>query len=217
MRKIFKNRSGVTLLELLIVIGIIAILSVILFRTFGSISEIAFRIQQENNVTQEVIWFSQIIQNYADRNTIDYQKYHEGTGDSLLVVNTWIVDVLYLSWADGQLAIYSSGDCIQPEEVPLSWLVDRECALYLDKNWQEIQLTNPKKIYLSKMLFKIIPFASQEQYLAQPELCDTPESLLFCLNSPWFWIIAQGYNPRYSEARWWNHVQLPVQQFFNLK
>jgi len=75
MQSMLKNKKGFTLLELMIVIGIISILSVILFRTFGTVSELTFRVEQEKNVTQEIIDFSQILQNYADRNQIDYDKY----------------------------------------------------------------------------------------------------------------------------------------------
>ncbi|NCO97730.1 type II secretion system protein [bacterium] len=70
-----KKRNGFTLLELMIAIGIISILSAILFRTFATVSEVAFRVEQEKNVTQEIISFSQILQNYADNNQIDYYKY----------------------------------------------------------------------------------------------------------------------------------------------
>jgi len=75
MQKILKKRNGFTLLELMIAIGIISILSAILFRTFATVSEVAFRVEQEKNVTQEIISFSQILQNYADNNQIDYYKY----------------------------------------------------------------------------------------------------------------------------------------------
>jgi len=75
MQKILKKRNGFTLLELMIAIGIISILSAILFRTFATVSEVTFRVEQEKNVTQEIISFSQILQNYADNNQIDYYKY----------------------------------------------------------------------------------------------------------------------------------------------
>jgi len=34
-----------------------------------------FRVQQEKEVTQEILQISQLIQNFSDRNTIDYAKY----------------------------------------------------------------------------------------------------------------------------------------------
>ncbi len=36
-----------------------------------------FRVQQEKEVSQEMLQISQIIQNFSDRNTIDYPKYYE--------------------------------------------------------------------------------------------------------------------------------------------
>jgi hypothetical protein len=44
-------------------------------KTYTFISQIAFRIQQEKNVTQETLFLSQVLQNFSDRNSIDYEKY----------------------------------------------------------------------------------------------------------------------------------------------
>jgi len=46
-----------------------------------------FRVQQEKEVTQEILQISQIIQNFSDRNTIDYTKY-SGTGSLSSLVST---------------------------------------------------------------------------------------------------------------------------------
>lgn len=64
-----------TLLELLIVMTILGILFVLLLKTYNWISTMVFRVQQEKEVTQEVMHISQVVQNYSERNTIDYQKY----------------------------------------------------------------------------------------------------------------------------------------------
>ena len=55
--------------------AIIGILSVILLKTYTWITEMAFRAQQTQNVHQEVLHLSQIIQNFADTNTIDFDQY----------------------------------------------------------------------------------------------------------------------------------------------
>jgi hypothetical protein len=34
-----------------------------------------FRIQQEKEVAQEIMQISQVVQNFSERNSIDYQKY----------------------------------------------------------------------------------------------------------------------------------------------
>lgn len=75
-----------TLLELLIVMAILGILFVLLLRTYNWISTMVFRIQQEKEVTQEVMQISQVVQNYAERNSIDYSKYF-GTGEEEQVIN----------------------------------------------------------------------------------------------------------------------------------
>jgi len=94
MQRMLKKKNGFTLLELLVVMTIIGILSVILFRTFATVSELTFRVEQEKNVTQEIISFSQILQNYADRNQIDYDRYEN------LTSTEGLTDTLYLSGQD---------------------------------------------------------------------------------------------------------------------
>ena len=83
-----KRRSAFTLLELLIVMIILGVLFVMLLNTYNRISTMVFRVQQEKEVSQEILQTSQIIQNFADRNTIDYSKYlgtwNEGKGTSLV-------------------------------------------------------------------------------------------------------------------------------------
>jgi len=54
---------------------ILGILFVMLLNTYNRISTMVFRVQQEKEVSQEILQTSQIIQNFSDRNTIDYSKY----------------------------------------------------------------------------------------------------------------------------------------------
>lgn len=70
-----KAKKGFTLLELIIVMMILGILFVLLLRTYNRVATMVFRVQQEKEVAQEILQISQIIQNYSDRNTIDYPKY----------------------------------------------------------------------------------------------------------------------------------------------
>jgi type II secretory pathway pseudopilin PulG len=58
---------------------IIGILSVILLKTYTWISQMTFRVQQTKNVQQEVLRLSQVMQNFADRNTIDFSQYSDLT------------------------------------------------------------------------------------------------------------------------------------------
>jgi hypothetical protein len=54
---------------------ILALLFLLLLRTYNSIASLVFRVQQEKEVSQEILQISQIVQNFADRNTIDYAAY----------------------------------------------------------------------------------------------------------------------------------------------
>lgn len=79
-----KTKKGFTLLELLIVMAILGILFVLLLRTYNWIATMVFRVQQEKEVSQEILQISQLIQNYSDRNTIDYPKYFEQSSGGLV-------------------------------------------------------------------------------------------------------------------------------------
>ena len=59
----------------MIVMAILGILFVMLLKTYNWIGTMVFRVQQEKEVSQEMLQISQIIQNFADRNSIDYSKY----------------------------------------------------------------------------------------------------------------------------------------------
>ena len=49
-----RTRRGFTLLELIIVMGILGILFVFLLRTYNLIATMVFRVQQEKEVAQEI-------------------------------------------------------------------------------------------------------------------------------------------------------------------
>ena len=74
------------------------------------------------------------------------------------------------------------------------------------------ELINTKKIAISKVVFKIIPFASDEQYLNISSLCEEG-NYLHCLNAPGFWMIFKAYSVNYG-TQWATHVVVPFQQFF---
>lgn len=70
-----RQKSGFTLIEVMIVLVIVSMLSIVLFRTYSTVSEIAFRLQQEKYVMQDALSLSQILQNIADTSKIDYNRY----------------------------------------------------------------------------------------------------------------------------------------------
>jgi len=206
-----RRRSWFTLLELIIVMAILGILFVLLLRTYNRIATMAFRVQQEKEVTQEILQISQLIQNFADRNTIDYPTYY-AVSSGWLVDTQWITDVLYLSGQDGNISFFASGVCVEPAleyVLPGAW---SGCSLYMMSNTTPIELINSKKIAISNVIFKIIPFASQEQYINSDLLCATGE-YLHCLNTPGFRVIFKAYSINYGR-QWATHVMVPFQQFF---
>ncbi len=191
---------------------ILAILFVLLLRTYNRIATTVFRVQQEKEVSQEMLQISQIMQNFSDRNTIDYPRYAM-ISLTWLVESKWITWMLYLTGQDWSIAFFSSGDCKDPIDeytfVP-GW---SSCSLFMITSWNKIiELINPKKIAISKVVFKIIPFASQEQYIANDSLCLEGE-YLHCLNAPWFRMVFKAYSPNYGLQRA-THVVIPFQQFF---
>ena len=187
---------------------ILGILIVMLLNTYNWISTMVFRVQQEKEVTQEVLQISQLFQNFSDRNTIDYLKYWSGD----LIKTQWITDILYLSGQDGEISFFATGDCIDPavEYVFTGGLSG--CSLYMTMHGKTIELINTKKIIMSKVLFKVIPFASSQQYIDSDGLCEE-WNYLHCLNAPWFRMMFKAYSINYGK-QWASHVTVPFQQFF---
>ncbi len=208
------KRKWMTLLELVIVMAILGILFVLLLRTYNRISTMVFRVQQEKEVAQEILQISQTVQNLADRNAIDYTKY-SGVGNTWeemsLVSTDGITSVLYLSGLDGQVTLYTTGDCLSPSieyafTGAWSW-----CSLFVDVWGKTRELINSKKVLISEVVFKIIPYASEQQYIDTDNLC--AGNYLQCLNSPWFRMIFTAYSVNYWTQRA-THVRVPFQQFF---
>lgn len=94
-------KKGFTLVEMVIVVLIFAILSGLLFKTYIAITRVAFRLEQEKNVSDSIVTISRIVQNFADRNTIDYSGYDL----SVLAQHNGASDVLRLHGADGDMVL----------------------------------------------------------------------------------------------------------------
>ena len=191
--------------------AILGILFVLLLKTYNWIATVVFRVQQEKEVTQEMLQISQLIQNYSDRNTIDYPKYFEQSSGGLIDAQG-ITDVLYLSGQDGKISFFASGDCIDPAIEYAFTGVGSWCSLYMYNGSSSIELINTKKIVISKVLFKVIPFASEQQYLASSTLCQE-WNYLHCINTPGFRMLFNAYSVNYWK-QWSTHVKVPFQQFF---
>ena len=203
-------KKAFTLIELLIVICILGIFSIVLFRTYKTISDISFRVEQQKTVNEEFLFVSEILQNFANRNSIDFEKYAELNGS--LADTKWFTKILYLSWEDWKLEIYSSGNCVDFSQTPDFSKLQSWCSLFL-KTWSEshpIKLTSDS-VYFSQVKFKIIPYS--DKYSEWTE-CKT--NYFACINDDWFWLFVDIYPKRYTEDFWANDIHLLVQHFFNI-
>lgn len=207
-----------TLLEMMIVIVIVWILAVVLTESYITISRTALRIEQEKNISEESLVLTQIFQSVADEATIDYEKYWSKLHDS-----NWFTWTLYLTWWQWSwTSIYTTGDCLnldknfEPDEdgnISQSILDYTGCYLAM-KQWEEneeTQLTIPWNVVVSKVMFRIIPYDSDENYF-------TWEDQWIVINDvhqPAFWMFIHLYAPLYQPT-WTNKIDLPLQLFFNL-
>jgi hypothetical protein len=131
-------------------------------------TRIAFRVQQEKQVTEQSVMLSQVLQNVADRMTIDFQRYADEFGTGYLTQQQGLVDALYLTDATQVLSITSTGDC----QSQVAYVTGSGCAVLLQyDNNDPIVLTDTGRANITQVQFKIIPYASEQQYFADPTLC----------------------------------------------
>jgi prepilin-type N-terminal cleavage/methylation domain-containing protein len=72
-----QNHKAFTLIEVIIVTLILGLLAGLLLNTYVTMTKIAFRVQQEKSMTEQIVYVMQVIQNLAEKNTIDYVRYEE--------------------------------------------------------------------------------------------------------------------------------------------
>lgn len=196
------KKKAFTLIEILIVLFIVGMLIGIMFKVYTTVAQIAFRVEQQKNVNQELLFMSEILQNFSNRNKIDYSKYGDDRSvDSRnnLVVNNGYTNVLYMTWEDGEFAIYSSGENC--------W--SGFCDLYIFKNNSETRLTS-NQTHISKAVFKVIPYENDWYAIVN---CQTNQ--FACRNHQWFWFFVDIYSNMYNKEKWTNNIYMNVQQFFN--
>jgi len=203
-------KRAFTLLEILMVVLIVWILVWVLFKVYITMSQISFRVEQQKIVNQELLFVSEVVQNFANRNNIDYDKYNTD-----LISTDGISDMLYLTWDDGEFSIYATGDCVSLDQDILSENLNSGCNLVMKKwsEWNEVKLTHDW-VYVTKTLFKIVPMATEDMYINNINLCDS--NYLACTNDPWFWLIMKIYSKWYQQNVWANEVSIFVNQFFNI-
>ena len=211
-----------TLIEMLIVMVIIWILAVVLTESYITISRTALRIEQEKNLSEESLILTQVFQSIADEATIDYNAYSENGID--LSKTNWFINILYLTWGQWSwTSIYISGEnnCLdldnnfsENEDVSekiqnaLSW-----CELILKQGNKITSLISNWKVITSKVMFKIIPYDSDENYFSYND--DDPLFAMKNIHQPAFWTFIHLYAPFY-QPKWTNKIDQPLQLFFNL-
>ena len=204
-------KRAFTLVEILLVTIVIGILAWVLFRVYVTISQISFKVEQQKYLNQEVLFVSETLQNFANRNKIDYDKYSDENIN--LNKTKWITDILYLSWDDGRFSIYSSGTCLDLNTTPVSSDLENSCYLVIDNEWEITNITE-KSVYITQVSFKIIPYADSKRYIDDMNLCDS--NYLACLHDHGFWFFTHFYSKWFSPANRSTNVSLFVQQFFNI-
>lgn len=215
-----------TLLEMLIVIVIIGILAIVLTESYITISQVALRVEQEKNMSEESLILTQVFQAISDEATIDYEKYGSGLKES-----KWFTETLYLTWGQWSgTSIYTTWgeNCLHLyEEFPmdengnyedyteriqkaLTWC-RLEMKQEIDDGSQIItQLTTPGKVITSEVMFKVIPYDTDENYF------NTEWVIVNDLHQPAFWMFIHLYAALY-QPKWTNNIHQPLQLFFNLK
>ena len=220
------KKNWFTLAEILIVVILFWMLAGIIIKTYTTISQVSFRLQQEKEIAKEALVLSQVLDNLAQSTTIDYDQYKSSDLD--LVATNGIVDTLYLSGDDGKYQISSINTCLsaqelyeqaeksdpktehQKEEVPCQLLLTSS-----NQDWETTHLLlDGKNFKLSKMQFKIMPFiwkAKLKEKL-ETDASDTPKDW-----KPAFWILGTLYSHYYNPNKWTNNISLPLQFFFSLQ
>lgn len=202
-----RNKKAFTLIEILMVTIIVGLLAWVLFKTYITISQISFRVEQQKYVNQEMLFVSEILQNFANRNKINYTMYDH------LNDRNWIVDALYMTWEDGMFSIHSQWNCIWLDATPSQTDLLSGCFMVLEKDWNITKITD-SMVYMSQILFKVIPYADSESYFDDPSLCDS--NYLACINDHGFWIFTNLYGKWYNPNNRSTNVSFFVQQFFNI-
>ena len=195
----------------------------IIIKTYTTISQVSFRLQQEKEIAKEALVLSQVLDNLAQSTTIDYDQYKSSDLD--LVATNGIVDTLYLSGDTGKYQISSINTCLTDQELyeqaeksepkTKNQKEEAPCQLLLTSSNQDWETTHllldGKNFKLSKMQFKIIPFIWKED-LKKNLASETPQDW-----KPAFRLLGTLYSHYYNPNKWTNNISLPLQFFFSLQ
>lgn len=210
-----------TLLEMMIVMVIIGILAVVLTESYTTISRTALKIEQEKNLSEESLILTQVFQAISDEATIDYDAY---SGDSTqnLKASSWFTEILYLTWWQWSwTSIYTTWeDCLDLDndflnDDGVSEKIQNAlsgCELILQQWDEKTSLISNWKVITSKVMFRVIPYDSDENYFSIEE---ENYIALNDVHQPAFWMFIHLYAPFYQPTGT-NKIDQPLQLFFNL-
>ena len=200
----------------------------IIMKTYTTISQVSFRIQQEKEIAKEALVLSQVLDNLAQSTTIDYEKYQS----SDLVANNGIVDTLYLSGDARKYQISSSDSCKEDDKITEKLENSdqsteqsenqKNCQLLLTTTigGQTTSLLDGQNFKLSKIKFKIIPFIWKRELKGKLQSENSENTDLNELPQDWkpaFRLLGTLYSNYYNPQKRTNNISLPLQLFFSLQ
>lgn len=195
-----------TLIEVLIVTVILGILIAIILQSYVTMSRIAFGIQQQKAITEQLVYISQVLQNFADTTNIDYDAYALKFGTSYLIDNQGHTPVLLLTGQWGGIQLSAPSECSLTSIYASG--TKHDCYIYLTQSGT----TNPVKLNttaITTLRFVIMPQAPAQTYLDTPLLCNT--NFINCLRTPAFWVFATLVSPYTNNSQ---QLSIPIQQFY---
>lgn len=224
------KKSWFTLAEILIVVILFGMLAGLIMKTYTTISQVSFRIQQEKEIAKEALLLSQVLDTLAQGTTIDYDAYKNSNID--LVKDNGIVDKLNLKDDNGKhYQIFSSDSCPEDTEViknaenteqkPEAKNDQPPCQLMLTTTTREQTTTSTlldgQNFKLSKIKFKVIPFIWKKELKEKlqsesADLANLPQD-----GKPAFWLLGTLYSKYYHPHKRTNNISLPLQLFFSLQ
>jgi len=200
-----QNHKAFTLIEVIIVTLILGLLAGLLLNTYVTMTKIAFRVQQEKAMTEQIVYVMQVIQNLAEKNTIDYTRYEQEFWSTYLIDNNGKVPMLFLTWSQWPTKVFLPDDC---QIYQLTGVQDCFFTLETVDNMMQLSVNNTP---FANALFHIIPYISPESIIQYNALC--PTNAVSCIRRPGFWFTAQAYTKTQSLG---DPLSIPLQMFYHL-
>ena len=126
---------------------IIWILIVITFKIYKTVIALNIRAENEKILFSEIIYFSQFLDNL----TTNYKLYTGMNITSKNITNKLILE--NLQNPSKKIEIYQTGDCSITNRAEIK---NKKCWIEINLGYKKFPLTNPDKIFVQNLYFKII-------------------------------------------------------------